>query len=295
MKDVKKPTKRLRELLAEDKFYIAPGAYNALTARMIERAGFEIVGTTGYGIAADILGTPDLGLVSRDLMVQLCSYMADSVSIPVLADSESGFGDALGVWFTIRAMEKAGIAGLFIEDQTNPPACPFIQKPTLVSCEEMVGKIKAAIDARTDPDFVIMARTDAHGEEGLRRAKEYIKAGADMIKPVPKDLQEAKDFAKVVDVPMHLGYIPGQVSMKGATFEELGKMGYKIISFPISLLFYSTKQTLNLLKEIHDTKSDTRFLEGMTTMAEFIDLVGGNHFRELATKYLPTPPSKSQL
>lgn len=287
-----KATKRLRELLSDDKIYIAPGAYSPLIARLIEQTGFQIVGTTGFGMSADILGMPDLGLLSRDLLVQLCAFMAEAVTIPVLADAEGGFGDALGVWTTVKAMERAGVAGLFIEDQTIPPACPLIKKPSLISCEEMVGKIRAAIDARNDPDFVIMARTDAHGEEGIRRAREYVKAGADMIKPIPIDLEEAKAFGRSVEVPMHLGYVPHQTSMKGINFEELRKMGYKIISFPVSILFYSTKQILNLLKELHDTQTDSRFVDGMTTVSEFVDIVGGKEFKSLAKKYLPKPRDK---
>jgi len=292
----KSSTKKLRELLEDKNLYIAPGAYSPLVARLVERAGFRVIGTTGFGMSADLLGLPDLGLLSRDFLVQICTYMANTVTIPILVDAESGYGNALGVWLTVRTIEKTGVAGLFIEDQTIPPNCPFIQKPSLISREEMIGKIEAAVDARVDPDFVLIARTDAHGQEGIERARAYVKAGADMIKPVPRDLEEIRAFGKAVDVPLHLGYVPGQALMKDINFGELRKFGgYKIISFPVSPLFYATKQIFNLLTNIHDTQSDSQFIDRMTTIQEFLNLIGAEEFKKMAKNYLPVVPESSEL
>lgn len=154
-------TTKLRRLLKENDYLMAPCAYDALTAKCIEASGFDLIGTTGYGMHGAMIGTPDTGLLGMNETVAALSKMQNAVDIPILADGEGGYGSALNVIRMIREYEKTGIGGVFIEDQTQPPNCPFIMKPQLISKEEMVGKIKAAVDARRDDDLVIVARTDA--------------------------------------------------------------------------------------------------------------------------------------
>ena len=163
-------TTKLRRLLKEKDYLMAPCAYDALTAKCIEASGFDLIGTTGYGMHGAMIGTPDTGLLGMNETVAALSKMQNAVDIPILADGEGGYGSALNVIRMIREYEKTGIGGVFIEDQTQPPNCPFIMKPQLISKEEMVGKIKAAVDARRDDDLVIVARTDAPFEEAFERA-----------------------------------------------------------------------------------------------------------------------------
>ena len=201
-------TTKLRELLATNDYLVAPCAYDALSARAIQAAGFKIAGTTGYGMHGAVLGQPDTGLLALNETVSILSKMADAVDIPILADAEGGYGSAMNVIRTIKEYEKTGVGGLFIEDQKQPPNCPFIKAPELVSTDEMVGKIRAAVDTRKDKDLVIIARTDAPFEEAIERANAYMEAGADMVKILPKTREELEALPSRVNGPIHLGRCP---------------------------------------------------------------------------------------
>ena len=178
-------SKKLRALFARNEIVVAPGAHDALTARVIEKCGFNAVYMTGYGQAASHLGRPDVGLICYSEMLDRASNMADAVSLPVIADADTGFGSAVNVMRTVRNYQKAGAAAIQLEDQVAPKRCGHMIGREVVAKEEMVGKIKAAVDARFDPDFMIIARTDArtvHGPvEALERALAYEAAGAGII------------------------------------------------------------------------------------------------------------------
>ena len=195
--------KRLRELINGEGAVIAPCAYDAISARCIQSVGFDLIATTGFGMHGAMLGTPDNGLLAFNEMVEACGKMADAVDIPIMADAEGGYGNAINTYRTIRSFEKAGIAGLFIEDQKLPPNCPFFKGTSMIREAEMVGKIKAACDARQDPDFVIVARTEAHGQEAVDRCNAYAEAGADMVKIIPMSRQELEYYQTVVKAPLH--------------------------------------------------------------------------------------------
>ncbi len=280
-------TKRLRELLNSEETIVAPGAYDALTAKAIEYVGFPLVSTTGYGMHGAMLGSPDNGLLAFNEMVASCGNIVEAVQIPVMADAESGYGNAINTIRTVREFEKAGLAGIFIEDQKLPPTCPFIGAPTVIEIDEMVGKIKAAVDARRDPNFVIVARTDAPFEEAVEIAKAYTEAGADMIKIVPKTKKELELLPQRVMAPLHLGYIPGKDINAGMTCWDLGDLGYKIITFPISLLFMSTKAVIKVLREIKEKGCDEGLLAEMTDFEEYAKIVDGDKFKVWEAKYLP--------
>ena len=180
-----KQRKILRELLADKKILVAPGAHDALTARVVEKCGFQAVYMTGYGQAASALGKPDIALLSMTEMLDRARKMVSAVEIPVIADADTGFGNAIGLMRTVEEYEAAGVAAIQLEDQVAPKRCGHMAGRKVVSMEQMVGKIKAAIAARKDPDLCIIARTDARTvlglEEALRRAKAYEAAGADII------------------------------------------------------------------------------------------------------------------
>lgn len=178
-------TPSLRRRLEEDRLLVLPGAANALTARMIEDAGFEAVYVTGAGIANTFLGVPDIGLLTLTQLADHVASMSDAVSIPLVVDIDTGFGNAVGVGHTVRVLERAGASALQIEDQTFPKRCGHFSGKEVVSRDEMVGKIHAAVDARRSDDLLIIARTDAAAVHGLDdvidRANAYQEAGADVL------------------------------------------------------------------------------------------------------------------
>lgn len=278
--------KKLRELLAANDYLIAPCAYDALSARAIEAAGFPIAGTTGYGMHGVVLGQPDTGLLALNETVSILSKLVDAVDIPILADAEGGYGSAMNVIRAVREYEKTGVAGLFIEDQKQPPNCPFIKAPEVISTEEMVGKIRSAADTRQDPDMVIIARTDAPFEEAIERANAYLEAGADMVKILPKSCQELEALPARVNGPLHLGLYANKGINDGLTAADCGKMGYKIITFPVSCLFAQTAALLSILKYIKTHETDEGYPGQTLAFEEYLRFVGVDYYRVLGDRYL---------
>lgn len=278
--------KKLRELLAANDYLIAPCAYDALSARAIEAAGFPIAGTTGYGMHGVVLGQPDTGLLALNETVSILSKLVDAVDIPILADAEGGYGSAMNVIRAVREYEKTGVAGLFIEDQKQPPNCPFIKAPEVISTEEMVGKIRTAADTRQDPDMVIIARTDAPFEEAIERANAYLEAGADMVKILPKSRQELEALPARVNGPLHLGLYANKGINDGLTAADCGKMGYKIITFPVSCLFAQTAALLSILKYIKTHETDEGYPGQTLAFEEYLRFVGVDYYRVLGDRYL---------
>lgn len=278
--------KKLRELLAANDYLIAPCAYDALSARAIEAAGFPIAGTTGYGMHGVVLGQPDTGLLALNETVSILSKLVDAVDIPILADAEGGYGSAMNVIRAVREYEKTGVAGLFIEDQKQPPNCPFIKAPEVISTEEMVGKIRAAADTRQDPDMVIIARADAPFEEAIERANAYLEAGADMVKILPKSRQELEALPARVNGPLHLGLYANKGINDGLTAADCGKMGYKIITFPVSCLFAQTAALLSILKYIKTHETDEGYPGQTLAFEEYLRFVGVDYYRVLGDRYL---------
>ena len=198
--------RQLRELLASRETVVAPGAYDALSARLIEEAGFLAVYMTGFGTSASLLGRPDIGLLSGSEMIDNARRIAGCVAVPVIADADTGYGNPINVIRTVRDYERAGVAGVHLEDQVMPKRCGHLSGKVLVPASDMAAKIGAAVAARTDPDFVVIARTDARAVEGLdgalRRAAGYLEAGADVLfVEAPESEEEvaviAREFAGV--------------------------------------------------------------------------------------------------
>lgn len=278
--------KKLRELINGDKVVLGPCAYDAISARCIERAGFELVGTTGFGIHGAKLAVPDNGMLAFNEMLETCSNIVDAVNVPVMADAEGGYGNATNTWRTIQSFEKAGLAGLFIEDQKLPPNCPFFKGTSMISIEEMCGKIRAACDARKDPNFVIVARTEARNEEAVERAIAYAEAGADMIKVIPHTRQELEYYPTKIKTPLHLGFSPGKGINDGLTAWDAGEMGYKIVTFPMTALFANVRAMMNVLTELRKRGTDDDLLAQLMPFEEYFDLVNGDFYRAMDAKYL---------
>lgn len=278
-------TKVLRELLNAEGTILAPCAFDALSARMIEKTGFKLAGTTGSGMHGVMLGRPDAGLISFSEMVEALGKMCDAVNIPIIADAEGGYGNAINVIRTVKVFERAGLAGLFIEDQQLPTNCPFMGQPPLISTREMVGKIKAAIDAREDSNFVIIARSDAPFEEACERLNIYAEAGADLVKVVPKTYEEFMQLPKLVKAPLHLGFTSDKGIHDNMDAWEIGKAGYKIVTFPMTpfnVMAHSGYEALKkLFKEATDKNISNKF-----TLDEYFDFIGFDQLHELEEKYL---------
>src|SRR5881396_2360778 len=269
-------SKRLRELIAKGAV-IMPGVPNAAVARQAERAGFDAVYISGAGMANATAGVPDIGLLTLIEVVHLAGYVAKAVNIPAIVDADTGFGGAENVARTIRELEGAGLAGCHIEDQEFPKRCGHLAGKSIVDFEEMVGKIKAAVASRRDPDFMIIARTDARAVEGfdgaVERAGEYLAAGADAIFPEAlQTAEEFRDFAKEIDRPLLANMTEfGKSPM--LTFEQLADFGYRMVIFPQSAFRVSMKASERFLAALKQAGTQSDWLDKMQTRQELYDLL----------------------
>ena len=244
-------------------------------------------GTTGYGMHGVVLAQPDSGLLALNESVDILSKMADAVNIPIICDAEGGYGNALNVVRTVKEYEKRpGVAGFFIEDQQQPPNCPFISDTQLISTNEMVGKIEAAVETRKDPDLLIIARTDAPYEEAVERANAYLDA-TPIWSRFCRNPGRTDAPAEKVHGPIHLGFFPNQDFFKGFSSEDCGKkLGYKIITLPFSVLFAQVAAELRVLEYIKQHGSDAGYDGDMIDFNTYIKLVHVDELRELGAKYL---------
>jgi methylisocitrate lyase len=269
-------TKKLRELIAQRAITL-PGMPNAAMARQAERAGFEAVYVSGAGMANATAGVPDIGLLTLTEVAQLAGYIAKAVKIPAIVDADTGFGGAENVGRTIRELEAAGLAGCHIEDQEFPKRCGHLAGKSIVDVEEMVGKIKAAVGSRRDPNFMIIARTDARGVEDfdrvVERASEYLAAGADAIFPEAlQSAEEFRDFAKEIDLPL-LANMTEFGKSPLLTFEQLADFGYRMVIFPQSAFRVSMKASEKFLAALKKTGTQSNWIDKMQTRQELYDLL----------------------
>lgn len=285
-----KQTTALRQLLAGESIVVAPGAHDALTAKIIEKTGFPAVYMTGYGQAASHLGKPDVGLLTMSEMVARAANIVEAVNIPVIADGDTGFGNAINVMRTVREYEKAGVAAIQLEDQVAPKKCGHMTGRQVVPQAEMVGKIKAAVDARRDQDLVIIARTDArtvHGiDEALERAKAYEQAGADLLFiESPESIDEMKKITSLFSVPVLANMVEGGRTPL-LTVQELAALGYDIAIFPTASTYTLTKAITVLMENLKQTGTTAGMLDQMVTFSEFNELIGLPQIREYENTYV---------
>ena len=284
-------TTRLRELLDSPDLLVAPGAYDALSARLIAQGGFRAVYMTGFGTAASVLGQPDVGLLTMSEMVSRASALTAIVGdLPLIADADTGYGNPINVRRTIREYEQAGVAGLHIEDQVWPKKCGHMEGKQVIPTEEMVQKIRAAVDARQDPDFVIIARTDANAvnglEDALQRGHAYREAGADVIFiEAPRSIAELKAIAQAFpDVPLLFNWAEsGKTPL--LPLDEIRSLGFKLVLFPVSLLTAATYAMLDLLEILKRGETPAPFREQMVNFAQFTNLIGLPEIQELERRY----------
>ena len=270
---------------------MAPGAHNAFTAKIIEQTGgFQAVYMTGSGAAMSLIGEPDIGLLTMTEMVTQARNLASAVSLPLIADADTGYGNAINVVRTVREYERAGVAAIHIEDQITPKKCGHFEGKQVVSQSEMVGKIRAAVDAREDPDFVLIARTDARAvlglEEAIKRARVYMGAGADAIfVEAPQSLEELNIIAQSINAPLLVNMDEGTKTPL-LTVRELEEMGYKIVIFPRSAPCAAAKTIQELMQLLKETGTTQGFSDRIVTF-EGRNLINGlAKYKEMERNYL---------
>ena len=280
---------RLRQLLAGDQLVMAPGAADALTARLVEQAGFPAVYMTGFAATAARVGAPDIGLLTQTEMTTHARDMVRAVGIPVVADADTGYGGPANIERTVREYQQAGVAAIHFEDQVAPKRCGQMAGIKLIPADEMVRRLQCAQAVRGDDDLVIIGRTDALAtsgvEEAIRRANAYRRAGADVVfVDAVKRIAEAQAIARGVDRPLMISVIEGNETMQ-LTADELKHMGFSLAVYALSALLSATRAIQEVLGELRDRGTTIGRLDRMTTYAEFSQVVDLGHYQELDDRF----------
>jgi 2,3-dimethylmalate lyase len=282
---------RLRELLEGPEPVLAPGAYDVLSARLVEGAGFEAVYMTGFGTSASLLGRPDIGLLTFSEMVDNARRIAQAVKVPVIADADNGYGNPINVIRTVKEFEAAGVSAVHIEDQVIPKKCGHMEDKQVIDTSEMVEKVRAAVEARHSEEFVIIARTDARAVEGMGRALErarlYREAGADVLfVEAPQSEEEisavAEAFAR--DVPLLFNWVESGKTPP-VPLKRLKDLGFRLVIFPVSTLLAATRSIQEILARIRTDGSPIGVVDELLPLGEFIDLIGLPEIQELEERY----------
>jgi len=278
-------TTRFRELVEAPEILVLPGIHDALSARIAAEAGFTAVTCGGYAATASLLGAPDIAQLSMTEMADMYARLCDAIALPVLADADTGYGNAVNVARTVRSFERAGVAALFIEDQVAPKRCGHMDGKRVIPVVDMVAKLKAALDARTDADLVIMARTDARAIEGLEaaieRAQIYREAGADVIfVEAPLTIDEMSRICSEVPAPCMANNVEGgkTPTLSATALEDIG---YALVAFPVAATYAITQTLRRLYAALRDTGETQSLLSEMISFAGFHDLVGLPQLREM--------------
>lgn len=285
------PGLRFRAALASEKPLQVAGCINAYTARLAERTGFKAIYVSGGGVAASSLGMPDLAISTLDDLLTDVRRITDITDLPLLVDADTGFGSVLNIARTVRSLGKAGAGALHIEDQVQAKRCGHLSGKAVVTTREMMDRIGAAVDARADPDFVIMARTDALAVEGLEaaidRACAYVEAGADMIFPeAVTGLDMYGQFAAAVRVPVMANMTEFGVTPLYSS-EELAQADVSLVLYPLSAFRAMSAAALNVYRTIRREGSQKRTLDTMQTRAELYDFLGYRAYEERLMRSAP--------
>ena len=271
-------TAKFRKLLNDPGIIQAPGAYDCLTAKLIEKAGFPAVYMTGAGTSVAQLGRPDLGLASMTEMVANAAALADILEVPLIADADTGYGGVLNVRRTVRQYERAGVAAIHIEDQEMPKRCGHLDDKKVVSTEDMVQKIRAAVDARTDDDFTIIVRTDSIAvtgwDDAMHRCDEYVKAGADaLFVEALRTPAEVERAGKNLDIPLLFNFVEsGKSPLLSAT--ELERLGFKIVIYPASALLSVTHVVEQVMAQLKEKGTTAHLMDSMVSLQDCFEAMG---------------------
>jgi 2-methylisocitrate lyase-like PEP mutase family enzyme len=269
---------RLRRLVEARQALIVPGAFDALSARLVERAGFPAVYMTGFGVSASRLGLPDLGFAGLGEMLDQARNLASAVSIPLIADADTGYGNALQVRRTVVQYELAGVAALHLEDQVAPKRCGHLAGKQVVPADEFVGRIRAAVEARADPDLLVIARTDAIAvtgfDDAVARAEAAAGAGADVLfVEAPTSEEEIAALPRRLDRPLLFNYAPSGRSPL-PPFSRLRALGYALVIVPVDLLFAAARSMQQRLAELREQDGAPADPGRAVAFQEFCELVG---------------------
>ena len=282
---------RFRELLtATDGPLLLPGCYDALGARLIEQAGFDVAYMTGFGTAASLLGRPDVGLLGLAEMADNARRIVAATDLPVIADADTGYGNQINAIRTVQVYEQAGVAGIHIEDQMLPKKCGHMEGKVVVPRDEFVAKVAAAVHARQNPDFTIIARTDArapHGlDEAIDRARAAHDAGADVlfVEALQSNDELATVASELADVPLVFNWVEGGKTPP-LSFDEIAQLGYKLIIMPISTLLVATQAMQQALQQIKRDGSPQHAVQNSSAFDEFTDTIGLPEILDLEQRF----------
>lgn len=282
-------SKRLRALLERPGILVLPGVYDCLGAKLCEQCGFEVAFTSGFGISASTLGKPDYGFLTASEMLYAVGRIVDATRLPVVADIDTGYGNPLNVMRTVQELVRLGAAGIILEDQEWPKRCGHFEGKRVISMEEHVEKIRAAVEARGDSGLVIIGRTDARAslglEEAIRRGRRYFESGADIIFiEAPQSREELETISdSLPEAPLFANMIEGGRTPL-LTSEDLEQLGFKIVVFPLSGLFAATRAQALCLRHLRE-KGTTAGFGQLLSFAEFEPIVEVDRFRELESRF----------
>ncbi|MCX8214092.1 MAG: isocitrate lyase/PEP mutase family protein [SAR202 cluster bacterium] len=278
----------LRELIEDPEIVVLPGAHDVLSAKLIEQAGFSAVFTSGFGLAASTLGMPDVGLLTMTETLDRVKRIVDAVSIPVVADMDTGYGNPLNVVRTVYECVRLGVAGIILEDQLWPKKCGHMEGKRVIPIEEHVQKIRAAAYAREDSDLVIIARTDAVAPEGfdeaIKRGRAYSEAGADVIfVEAPQNMEQMDAVTRSFDTPVFANMVEGGKT-PFLSAPELERLGFDMVVYPLSGLFASTRAIQEMAVHLKKTGTTDDY-DTMATFSEFEKVIGLHDYNELEAKF----------
>jgi 2,3-dimethylmalate lyase len=290
---IKQHTKRKvslrRQIEDKKKIMVLPGVFDALSARIAEKVGFDAIFQTGYGSAAALLGMPDYGFLNAGETIDNARRIIRAVNIPVIVDVDTGYGNPLNVWRLVRDLQNLGAAGIFLEDQVWPKRCGHMIGKEVVSKDDYIMKLKAALEARESRDFIVVARTDARAplglDEAIERGRAYHKAGADVIFiEAPNSIEELKKIAKSIDAPLVANMIEEGLT-PNLPSKDLLKMGYRIVVFPLSGLYAATFAIKQVFLELKNTGTTQEGRGMMVTFKDFNKFVDLQKYAALEKRY----------
>ena len=284
-------THTLRTLINAPAILVMPGVFDGYSARLVQQAGFGAGFISGAGLSEALLGQPDIGLMGMETNLAGCRALTACCTLPLLADCDTGYGNALNVRRTIMEFERAGVAAVMIEDQVSPKRCGMLAGKRVVSAEEMEGKVKAAVDARSDDDFVICARTDARAVEGLtsaiKRGQVYQRAGADVIfVEGPKTIEEAEAIAREIDIPLLYNITPTG-SVPPLDVATLERIGFRLLSCSVYMLLAALPSMQNFLRVLKATGDVAKAGAGAARMSEYLEILRLDDWQEREARFSP--------
>lgn len=284
--------KNFRKLLKGPEIIVAPGAFDCISARLIEAAGFSAVYITGAGVASSRLGRPDIGLTTMNDILDTARNIVNSTNVPVICDADTGYGNAINLIRTAQEFEQADVAAIQVEDQVTPKKCGHTDGKQLVTKAEMVKKIEAFQYAKQTEDFAIIARTDAIAvngfEDAIDRAQAYAKAGADVLfVEAPRTIEEMKRVIDLLgDTPLLVNIVDGGGLTPVLSVKELESIGFKIAIYPASPWMAAIKGIQQVLEELRENGSTAGFAQGMVSFQEMFEVVGLSHYKTLEERFL---------